>query len=128
MNKKVVVMSAQDVAELRKQKKEIENAYHEAKAAAFEFIADEMKRTGKEYTAMELAGLSGLGVSEISANLYNVIHNIERFDSCTRNIKHRVASREAFTEEHFIHVLPNGEVNPNNTIVIRKRKNLYSAK
>ena len=120
-NSKVVVMSAQDVATLRAQKKETEESYRKAKIAAFEYIADEMKRTGEEYTAMELSDLSGLSVAEISANLAVSRYTRYTYGSVGSNVQ----SRPTWTEEHFVQVLPDGTINSDNQLVIKKRKRVY---
>ena len=121
-NSKVVVMSAQDVATLRAQKKETEESYRKAKIAAFEYIADEMKRTGEEYTAMELSGLSGLSVGEIVANFFG---NACGYTDYTLSIGDSITSRETWTEEHFVQVLPDGAVNTDKQLVIKRRKKVY---
>ena len=65
MEKKVVVMGAQDVAAMRKAHKEAETAYFNAKVGALEFAVDEMKATGKEYTLHELTSMTGLSPMEV---------------------------------------------------------------
>lgn len=117
---KVVVMSAQDVAAMRKAHKEAEVAYYQAKVGALEFMAEEMKQTGEEYTAVELSTMSGLTVGEIAqqlsghgyARIQAGIHGVSR---CKKGIK-----------EVYVRILPNGEINPNQTVTIRRRKTLYS--
>lgn len=47
MNNTVIVMSADDVAAMRKAHKEAEAAYFKAKVGALEFAADEMKASGE---------------------------------------------------------------------------------
>ena len=71
-NTKVVVMSANDVAAMRKAHKEAEAAYYQAKVGALEFVAQEMRRTGEEYTAAELAHMTGLSSNEIARQLSGV--------------------------------------------------------
>jgi hypothetical protein len=119
---KVVVMSAEDIAALRTQKKEVEKSYREAKVAAFKYLVNELKQTGEEYTAMELSGLSGLSVGEITANLSgNVCGNTD----CTYAISGKIASRTTWTEEHYAQILPDGTVNTDKQVVIKRRKNVY---
>lgn len=117
---KVIVMSAQDVAAMRKARKEAEAAYHQAKVGALEFMAEEMKQTGEEYTAAELSTMSGLSVGEITQQLSGHGYDRIRAGIC------RVNCRKAYTEERYVRVLPNGEINPNQTVTIRRRKTLYS--
>lgn len=133
-NTKVVVMSAQDVAELRRQKKETENAYRNAKIAAFEFIVDEMKHTGKEYTAAELASVSGLSSEEISTNIHHFICGNESYNhgvdwiKCAENIRANVAKRETWAKEHFARILPDGTIDSDNKLIITRRKVVYFAR
>lgn len=65
MEKKVVVMSGADVAAMRQAHKEAEAAYFNAKVGALEFVVDEMKSTGKEYTLHELTAMTGLSPMEV---------------------------------------------------------------
>lgn len=117
---KVVVMSAQDVAAMRKAHKEAEAAYYQAKIGALEFVAEEMKQTGEEYTAAELSAISGLSVGEITRNLGRPAY------AAFRAGVHNVESRKIFVEEQYVRVLPNGEINPNQTMTIHRNKTLYS--
>ena len=117
---KVVVMSAQDVAAMRKAHKEAEAAYYQAKGGALEFMAEEMRQTGEEYTAAELSAMSGLSVDEIAQQL-RMCGRI-----CAQAGIYRVNCRKAHTEERYVRVLPNGEINPDQTVTIRRPKTLYS--
>lgn len=117
---KVVVMSAQDVAAMRKAHKEAEAAYYQAKVGALEFMAEEMRQTGEEYTAAELSAMSGLSVDEIAQQLHG--HGYARI----RAGIYGVDCRKTHTEEQYVRILPNGEINPNQTVTIRRRKTLYS--
>lgn len=69
MNNTVIVMSADDVAAMRKAHKEAEAAYFKAKVGALGFAADEMKASGEWYSAAELASMTGLTSGEIAAQL-----------------------------------------------------------
>ena len=117
---KVVVMSAQYVSAMRKAHKEAEAAYYQAKVGALEFMAEEMRQTGEEYTAAELSAMSGLSVDEIAQQLR----------LCGRTAAqagiYRVNCRKAHTEERYVRILPNGEINPNQMVAIRRVKTLYS--
>lgn len=117
---KVVVMSAQDVAAMRKAHKEAEAAYYQAKVGALEFVAEEMRQTGEEYTAAELSAMSGLSVGEIVQQLHYRCHA-----SAQAGI-YEARKRVAHTEEQYVRILPSGEINPNQTVTIRRRKTLYS--
>lgn len=117
---KVVVMSAQDVAAMRKAHKEAEAAYYQAKIGALEFMAEEMRQTGEEYTAAELSAMSGLSVGEIAQQLRG--HGYARI----RAGIYGVNCREKGFEEQYVRVLPNGEIDPNQTVAIRRVKTVYS--
>lgn len=117
---KVIVMSAQDVAAMRKAHKEAEAAYYQAKVGALEFMAEEMKQTGEEYTATELSAMSGLSVKEITRNLSR-----PTFTAFRAGI-HNVESRKSCVEEQYVRVLPTGKINPDQTVTIRRIKTLYS--
>lgn len=120
MNNTVVVMSADDVAAMRKAHKEAEAAYFEAKVGALEFVAQEMTRTGGEYTATELAHMSGLSSNEIARQLGGVyakasdkagIRNV-----CT-DVRH--------TENKYVRILPSGEIDPSSVITVVRRQTVY---
>ena len=120
MNNTVVVMSANDVAAMRKAHKEAEAAYFEAKVGALEFVAQEMTRTGGEYTATELAHMSGLSSNEIARQLGGVyakasdkagIRNV-----CT-DVRH--------TENKYVRILPSGEIDPSSVITVVRRQTVY---
>ena len=120
MNNTVVVMSADDVAAMRKAHKEAEAAYFEAKVGALEFVAQEMTRTGGEYTATELAHMSGLSSNEIARQLSGVyakasdkagIRNV-----CT-DVRH--------TENKYVRILPSGEIDPSSVITVVRRQTVY---
>ena len=120
MNNTVVVMSADDVAAMRKAHKEAEAAYFEAKVGALEFVAQEMTKTGGEYTATELAHMSGLSSNEIARQLSGVyakasdkagIRNV-----CT-DVRH--------TENKYVRILPSGEIDPSSVITVVRRQTVY---
>ena len=116
---KVIVMGAQDVAAMRKAHKEAEAAYYQAKVGALEFMAEEMRQTGEEYTASELSAMSGLTAGEIAQQL----------QGCRASIQagvYDVRSRKVRIEEQYVRILPNGEIDPNQTVNIHRRKTVYS--
>lgn len=117
---KVVVMSAQDVAAMRKAHKKAEAAYYQAKVGALEFMAEEMKQTGEEYTAAELSAMSGLSIGEIAQQLRG--HGYARIHAGI----HGVDRRKTHTEEQYVRILPNGEIDHNQMVAIRRVKTLYS--
>lgn len=119
---KVVVMGAQDVAAMRKAHKEAEAAYYQAKVGALEFVAEEMKQSGREYTAAELSAMCGLTPGEIAAQLDS--HSYCRAAQ-EAGILGKVASNWQFNEMQFIRVMPNGEINPNQVMTVRRRQTVY---
>ena len=121
-NTKVVVMSPADVAAMRNAHKEAEAAYFEAKVGALEFVAQEMRRTGDEYTAAELSYMTGLSSGEIAAQLGCMYTKASQ--------KAGIGSSEVRTgirhlENHYVRVMPNGEINPDQTMVIVRKQTVY---
>lgn len=121
-NTKVVVLSTADVAEMRKAHKEAEKAYFEAKVGALEFVAQEMRRTGEEYTASELAYMTGLTSGEIAAQL-GCMYTRASQEAGIRSGEVRTGVRHL--ENHYVRVMPNGEINPNQTMVIVRKQTVY---
>lgn len=123
MEKKVVVMSAQDVAAMRRANKEAEAAYFDAKVGALEFIAEEMRNTGREYTAAELAYLSGLSTNEIAAQVGGDGHcrAAQRAGLGWGKIQTGVR----FNEMTFVQVMPSGEINPAHTLTVTRKQVTY---
>lgn len=123
MNKTVVVMSANDVAAMRKAHKEAEAAYFDAKVAALEFVAEEMRNTGREYTAAELAYLSGLSTNEIAAQVgSNCSCRAARQAGFSYG---EVQTGVRFNEITFVQRMPNGEINPAHTLTVTRKQVTY---
>lgn len=120
MNNTVVVMSADDVAAMRKAHKEAEAAYFEAKVVALEFVAQEMTRTGGEYTATELAHMSGLSSNEIARQLGGVYAKASD-KAGIRNVRTGVRH----IENQYVRMLPNGEIDPSSVITVVRRQTVY---
>ena len=120
MNNTVVVMSADDVAAMRKAHKEAEAAYFEAKVGALEFVAQEMTRTGEEYTATELAHMSGLSSNEIVRQLGGVYAKASD-KAGIRNVRTGVRH----TENKYVRILPSGEIDPSSVITVVRRQTVY---
>ena len=120
MNNTVVVMSADDVAAMRKAHKEAEAAYFEAKVGALEFVAQEMTRTGGEYTATELAHMSGLSSNEIARQLGGVYAKASD-KAGIRNVRTDVRH----TENKYVRILPSGEIDPSSVITVVRRQTVY---
>lgn len=122
MEKKIVVMGAQDVAAMREAHKEAEAAYFQAKVGALEFVAEEMKQTGKEYTAAELSAMCGLTPGEIAAQLGG--HSYCRA-ALEARVLNRVTSRRVYNEAQYVRIMPNGEINPNQVMTVQRRQTVY---
>ena len=120
MNKTVVVMSANDVAAMRKAHKEADAAYFDAKVGALEFVAQEMTRTGEEYTATELAHMSGLSSNEIARQLGGVYARASD-KAGIRNVRTSVRH----IENQYVRVLPSGEIDPSSVITVVRRQTVY---
>ena len=120
MNNTVAVMSADDVAAMRKAHKEAEAAYFEAKVGALEFVAQEMTRTGGEYTATELAHMSGLSSNEIARQLGGVYAKASD-KAGIRNVRTGVRH----TENKYVRILPSGEIDPFSVITVVRRQTVY---
>lgn len=120
MNKTVVVMSANDVAAMRKAHKEAEAAYFDAKVGALEFVAQEMTRTGEEYTAAELAYMSGLSPNEIARQLGGVYAR-----ACDRAGVSHVRTGIRHTDHQYVRIKPNGEIDPAHVITITRKETVY---
>ena len=121
-NTKVVVMGPADVAAMRRAHKEAEAAYFEAKVGALEFAAPEMRRTGEEYPAAELAYMTGLSSGEVAAQFG---HMYTRASQKAGISSHEVHTDVRHLENHYVRVMPNGEINPNQTMVIVRKQTVY---
>ena len=119
-NTKVVVMGPADVAAMRKAHKEAEAAYFEAKVGALEFVAQEMRRTGEEYTAAELAHMTGLSSGEIAAQLGHMYTRA----SSEAGIGH-VNTGIRHLENRYVRILPNGDIDPNSIITVVRKQVVY---
>lgn len=122
----IIVMSPEDVAAMRATAKAIEAQYFDAKVAALRAILDEMKRTGKSYTAAELSRLSGLSVGEVCTQL-------RYWRYCKASVQAGIGRKDIEiarkpVERHYVEVDENGELIPENTLVIKHNVTVYSAK
>ena len=121
MEKKVVVMSSADVAAMRQAHKEAEAAYFNAKVGALEFVVDEMKSTGNEYTLHELTAMTGLSSMEVVMQMNGGCRAAQRAGVYSENIRQ---SRRR-TERKFVEVMPNGEINPNSVKIVAQVETVY---
>lgn len=121
MEKKVVVMSSADVAAMRQAHKEAEAAYFNAKVGALEFVVDEMKSTGKEYTLHEITAMTGLTPMEVVVQFNGGCRAAQQAGVYHQNMRSGVAT----TERKFVEVMPNGSVNPENVMTVTRRERYY---
>lgn len=121
-NTKVVVMGPQDIAAMRRAAKEAEIAYFEAKVGALEFAAQEMSTTGEEYTATDLAYMTGLTPGEVAAQL-----------SCggcraanAAGLDHdSIQTAVRVIENKYVRMMSDGEINPDQCIRVTRRQTTY---
>lgn len=124
MEKKVVVMSAQDVAQMRKAHKEAEKAYYQAKVGALEFAVAEMSaNAGKEYTLHELTAMTGLSSMEVVVQLNPHSYCKAAAEAGVHN--QRIKAGRRVTERNFIEIMPDGKVNPDSIMTIARWESTY---
>ena len=121
-NTKVVVMSPADVAAMRRAHKEAEAAYFEAKVGALEFVAQEMRRTGEEYTAAELAYMTGLSSGEIAAQFGHMYTRASQ-EAGIRSGEIRTGVRHL--ENRYVRILPNGDIDTNSVLTVVRKQVVY---
>lgn len=120
-NTKVVVMSANDVAAMRKAHKEAEAAYYQAKVGALEFVANEMEKTNEEYTLHQLTAMTGLSPMEVVVQLNGGCRAAAEAGVYNKKIRQ---NRRATTRQ-FVEVMPNGELNPNSVLNVQRWETTY---
>lgn len=121
MEKKVVVMSSADVAAMRKAHKDAETAYFNAKVGALEFVVDEMRSTGKEYTLHELTAMTGLSPMEVVVQMNGGC----RAAQCAGVYRENIYQGRRNTERKFVEVMPNGEINPDSVKIVTQVETVY---
>lgn len=120
---KIVVMGPQDVAAMRKAHKEAEAAYFSAKVGALEFAVDTMAETGEEYTASELAYMTGLTPNEVAAQM--------GWDGWCKAAREAGIGSDTFvvgsrtTEMKFVRVMPDGSINPDQCMTVVRHQRTY---
>lgn len=122
MNNTVVVMSADDVAAMRKAHKEAEAAYFEAKVGALEFAADEMKTSGEWYSAAELASMTGLTSDEIARQLGPGFCRARQEAGIQYG---QVQTTTRYNELKFVRVMQDGSIDPNQTMRVMRKQTVY---
>lgn len=121
-NTKVVVMGPADVAAMRRAHKEAEAAYFEAKVGALEFAAQEMRRTGEEYTAAELAHMTGLSSGEIAAQFGDFYTRASHEAGIN---PHEVHTGVRHLENRYVRILPNGDIDTNSVLTVVRKQVVY---
>ena len=122
MNNTVIVMSADDVAAMRKAHKEAEAAYYQAKVGALEFAADEMKTSGEWYSAAELASMTGLTSGEIAAQLGTNFCRARREAGIQLG---QVQTTTRHNQLKFVRVMQDGSIDPNQIITVVRKQTVY---
>ena len=124
MEKKVVVMGAQDVAAMRKAHKEAEKAYFQAKVGALEFAVAEMSaNAGKEYTLHELTAMTGLSSMEVVVQM-NPSSRCKAANEAGV-YRQRIRTNRRATERNFIEIMPDGKVNPDSIMTVTRWEATY---
>lgn len=122
MEKKVVVMSGADVAQMRKAHKEAEKAYYQAKVGALEFALQEMdEHAGQEYALHELTAMTGLTSMEVTAQLSWGCQAAREAGICGKNVRRSTRT----TERKFVEVMENGEINPESVLTVTRQERTY---
>lgn len=122
MEKKVVVMGAQDVAAMRKAHKEAEAAYFQAKVGALEFAMAEMgAHAGEEYTLSELTAMTGLSSMEITAQLSWGCKAAQEAGWSQTPIRRNKKT----TERKFVEIMEDGSINPLNVMTITRNERTF---
>jgi hypothetical protein len=122
MEKKVVVMGAQDVAAMRRAHKEADAAYFQAKVGALEFAMAEMgAHAGDEYTLSELTAMTGLTPMEITAQLS---WGCKAAQMAGWN-RTPVRRSEKITVRKFVEVNEDGSINPASMMTVTRNERTY---
>lgn len=122
MEKKVVVMGAQDVAAMRQAHKEAEAAYFQAKVGALEFAMAEMgAHAGEEYTLHELTAMTGLSSMEVTAQLSWGCKAAQEAGWSQTPIRRSKKT----TERKFVEIMEDGSINPLNVMTITRNERTF---
>jgi hypothetical protein len=122
-NEKVIVMGPQDVAAMRSAAKDAEVAYFNAKVGALEFVAEEMRGTGEEYTAFELSAMSGLTSGEIAAQLGRSWCRASQQAGIHDN--GGVRSGVRFVEQTYVRLMPDGSIDTDHQMRVTRKQAVY---
>jgi hypothetical protein len=122
MEKKVVVMGAEDVAAMRKAHREAEAAYFQAKVGALEFAMAEMgAHAGEEYTLSELTAMTGLTSMEVTAQLSWGCKAAQEAGWSQVPIRRNKRT----TVHKFVEVNEDGSINPMNVMTVTRNEHTY---
>ena len=124
MEKKVANMTAAEVAAMRQAQKEAEAAYFNAKVNALESIVGEMQETERDYFLKDLAAKSGLTTKEITQQFTWERHCRAARTAGINNVRIRKFYRAV--SRKYVEVSPNGEINPNSTLIVNNREVMYT--
>lgn len=119
--KTVVVMSANDVAAMRKAHKEADAAYFQAKVGALEFAVAEMENTHEEYTLHQLCALTGLTPMEITVQMNGGCRAASEAGVYCKPVR----QSRRMTERKFVEVMPSGELNPQSIMTVERWETTY---
>jgi hypothetical protein len=119
----IVVMGPKDVAAMRKAHRDAEAAYFQAKVGALEFAIDTMAESGEDFTASELAYMTGLTPNEVAAQMaeYGWCRAARAAGINSDTIVH--GSRD--TEMKFVRVMPDGSINPDQCMTVVRHQRTY---
>lgn len=118
---KVVVMGPKDVAAMRKAHKDAEAAYFQAKVGALEFAIDTMAESGEEFTASELADMTGLTSNEIAIQMTGWC----RAGNAAGIGHDTIVQKSRDTEMKFVRVMPDGSINPDQCMTVVRHQRTY---
>lgn len=118
---KVVVMGPKDVAAMRKAHKDAEAAYFQAKVGALEFAIDTMAESGEEFTASELADMTGLTSNEIAIQMTGRC----RAGNAAGIGLDAIVRKSRDTEMKFVRVMPDGSINPDQCMTVVRHQRTY---
>ena len=127
MEKKVVNMTANEVAAMRQAQKEAEAAYFNAKVGALESIVGEMQETERGYFLKELATKSGLTTKEIAQQFTWERHCRAAVAAGINNANNvRIKKFRRGVTRRYVEISPNGEINPDSILTVQSLETMYT--
>lgn len=122
---KVVVMSPNEIAAMRKAHKDAEAAYFQAKVGALEFAVDTMAESGEEFTASELAGMTGLTSNEVAAQFGTYRGRWSRARCAAGIASDAIVVNNREVEMKFVRVMPDGSINLDQCMTVTRHQRTY---